>query len=67
MPTVAGLTSELGLEIVAGEAAAGEREIRWAHISELADPTPWLSGGELLLTTGIQLGTAERQRGLVRL
>ena len=22
------------------------------HISELADPTPWLSGGELLLTTG---------------
>ena len=26
--------------------------VRWVHISELADPTPWLSGGELLLTTG---------------
>jgi purine catabolism regulator len=67
MLTVAGLTSELGLEIVAGEAAAAEREVRWAHISEIADPTPWLSGGELLLTTGIPLDTAERQRALVRL
>ena len=26
--------------------------MRWAHISELDDPTPWLRGGELLLTTG---------------
>ena len=34
--------------------------VRWVHISELADPTPWLSGGELLLTTGMQLGGAPR-------
>ena len=27
------------------------------HISEIEDPTPWLSGGELLLTTGMQLDT----------
>lgn len=27
-------------------------EIRWVHVSELDDPTPHLSGGELLLTTG---------------
>jgi len=67
MLTVAGLTDQLGLEIAAGGEAAGKREIRWAHISELADPTPWLSGGELLLTTGIRLDSAERQRGLVRL
>ena len=67
MLTVAGLTSELGLEIIAGADAAAEREIRWAHISEIADPTPWLGGGELLLTTGIQLDSAERQRALIRL
>jgi purine catabolism regulator len=35
------------------------------HISELLDPTPWLSGGELLLTTGLQLDTPERQREFV--
>jgi purine catabolism regulator len=39
--------------------------VRWVHISELKDPTPWLSGGELLLTTGMQLNTAQRQREFV--
>jgi purine catabolism regulator len=38
-----------------GPPAAGRTNITWAHVSELADPTPWLSGGELLLTTGLQL------------
>jgi purine catabolism regulator len=67
MLTVDGLTSELGLKVAAGADGAGNREIRWIHMSELRDPTPWLSGGELLLTTGIQLDTAERQREFVRL
>jgi len=31
------------------------------HISELPDPTPWLSGGELLLSTGMLLKTEEQQ------
>jgi purine catabolism regulator len=35
------------------------------HISELADPTPWLSGGELLLTTGLSLTTAAEQKDYV--
>ncbi len=35
------------------------------HISELLDPTPWLSGGELLLTTGMQLEGAEQAREFV--
>jgi PucR family transcriptional regulator, purine catabolism regulatory protein len=39
--------------------------VRWVHISELTDPTPWLSGGELLLTTGMQLDGAECQREFV--
>ncbi|TQN28455.1 purine catabolism regulator [Haloactinospora alba] len=29
------------------------RPIRWVHVSELDDPAPFLSGGELLLTTGL--------------
>lgn len=33
-----------------------ERPITWVHVSELPDPTPYLEGGELLLTLGLQLG-----------
>jgi PucR family transcriptional regulator, purine catabolism regulatory protein len=32
-----------------------ERRVRWVAVSELADPTPYLEGGELLLTTGLAL------------
>ena len=67
MLTVDSLTSELGFKVAAGAEDAVEREIRWVHITELLDPTPWLSGGELLLTTGIPLDGAERQRKFIRL
>jgi purine catabolism regulator len=67
MLTVESLAKELGLEVAAGSERAGERPIRWVHMSELEDPTPWLNGGELLLTTGIQLETAKQQRDFVRL
>ena len=66
MLTVGGLISECGLELAAG-ADGAERPIRWVHISELEDPTPWLSGGELLLTTGIQLKGPARQRRFMAL
>src|SRR5215218_5194431 len=66
MLTVRGLASEMGLELAAGEDGA-DAPVRWVHITELPDPTPWLSGGELLLTTGIQLDTDKRQREFVRL
>ena len=66
MLTVESLTSELGLKVLAGGDGAAEREIRWVHITELLDPTPWLSGGELLLTTGIPLENAEKQRAFIR-
>ncbi len=66
MLTVGNLIADCGLELVAG-AEGAERPIRWVHISELEDPTPWLSGGELLLTTGIQLSGAARQRRFVEL
>lgn len=32
-----------------------DRSVRWVAVSELEDPTPYLQGGELLLTTGIRL------------
>ena len=66
MLTVRGLVSEMGLELTTGDAGA-DAPVRWVHISELPDPTPWLSGGELLLTTGIQLDSEKRQREFVRL
>jgi PucR family transcriptional regulator, purine catabolism regulatory protein len=66
MLTVRGLVSEMGLGLATGEDGA-DAPVRWVHISELPDPTPWLSGGELLLTTGIQLDTQRRQREFVRL
>jgi PucR family transcriptional regulator, purine catabolism regulatory protein len=66
MLTVRGLVAEMGLDLAAGEDGA-DAPVRWVHISELPDPTPWLSGGELLLTTGIQLGGEERQREFVQL
>ncbi len=66
MLTVQSLLDELDLDLVAGSNAA-EAPVRWVHISELEDPTPWLSGGELMLTTGIPLDTAAKQRSFIRL
>jgi purine catabolism regulator len=62
--TVASLIGELGLELVSGQQTA-QTHIRWVHSSELADPTPWLKGGELLLTTGLQLTGPKVQRELI--
>ena len=56
----------LGLELVAGKGGA-DRSIRWAHTSELSDPTQWLSGGEFLLTTGIGVqGPSDQQRAYLQ-
>lgn len=49
----------LGLSLVAG-ARASDRDISWAHAIELADPTPYLDGGELVMTTGINVGADDR-------
>jgi len=55
----------LALRLVAGQASV-DRPIRWVHASELEDPTPWLKGGELLLTTGRGIGTTPaKQRAYV--
>jgi PucR family transcriptional regulator, purine catabolism regulatory protein len=62
--TVESLIEELGLELAAGHEAA-KAHVRWVHSTELCDPTPWLRGGELLLTTGMQLTEPKLQRELI--
>jgi DNA-binding PucR family transcriptional regulator len=55
-------TSTLDIRPIAGSRGKS-KAIRWVHVSELEDPTPWLKGGELLLTTGMGVGkTPARQR-----
>jgi len=63
--TVASLVAELDLTLATGEEHA-EANVRWVHSTELLDPTPWLRGGELLLTTGLQLSGAKVQREFVQ-
>jgi DNA-binding PucR family transcriptional regulator len=64
MLTVRELLGDLDVRLLAGHGGL-HLPVRWVHISELLDPTPWLSGGELLLSTGLQLDSAERQRDFV--
>ena len=42
-------------DVIVG-ADALDRELRWAHVIEMADPSDLLKGGELVLTTGIGAG-----------
>jgi purine catabolism regulator len=64
--TVRELIADLKVPLLAGEGGL-DLPIRWVHMSELLDPTPWLAGGEVLLTTGMQLDTPVRQREFVRM
>jgi hypothetical protein len=43
---------DLGLRLLAGTEDAS---VHWVHTSEMADPYPYLLGGELLMTAGVQL------------
>ena len=43
---------ELDLRLLTGGPDL-DRAVTWVHVSELIDPTPFLTGGELLLTTGM--------------
>ncbi|MDX3520942.1 PucR family transcriptional regulator [Streptomyces scabiei] len=55
-PTLASLVhhSTLKLTVRAGEDRL-DVPVRWAHASELADPVPYMEGGELLLITALKL------------
>ncbi len=45
-------TASLDLRLVGGDPSV---PVRWVATSELDDPTPFLEGGELLLTTGLRV------------
>lgn len=55
------------LELAPGPWAEGderlEAPITWAHSSDLADPTPWLDEGQLLLTDGAQFAVEQSATG----
>jgi purine catabolism regulator len=53
-------------EVVAG-AGQLDRPVRWVHVAEAADVGVMLSGGEMVLTTGVLLaGDEERQAEYIR-
>lgn len=53
--------STLRLTLVAGRDGI-DRTITWAHAIELEDPTPFLAGGELVMTTGMNVGASADQQ-----
>jgi purine catabolism regulator len=56
MPTLAALCRALGQDLLPlSSLAIPDVEVSGVHVSELTDPTPYLQGGELLLTTGMGL------------
>lgn len=61
---LAGL-EHLGITVLAGRDGL-DRDVEWAHVCELEDPTPWMDGAGLVLTTGLAIPRgAQRQRGYV--
>ncbi|WP_087006781.1 PucR family transcriptional regulator [Gulosibacter sp. 10] len=53
---------DFGLRLLPVESATAEQldaEIAWVHSSDLMNPTPWLDGGQLLLTDGGQFAPAD--------
>ncbi|MGZ4489522.1 MAG: PucR family transcriptional regulator [Nocardioidaceae bacterium] len=60
MVSVADVLARADLALVPVRLPRPDAEVRWVATSELADPSPFLEGGEVLLTTG--LGTAGWRR-----
>ena len=59
--TVEDVLRSPALQLVLLAGADGlSRRVSWAHVSELPDPTPWLLGAELLMTTGLAVPKTAR-------
>ncbi|SDQ99091.1 PucR family transcriptional regulator [Thermostaphylospora chromogena] len=67
-PTLRRITAipPLRLRVLAGGDAL-DRPVRWVAVSELEDPTPFLEGGELVLTTGMRLRPGDAGSYVARL
>lgn len=60
LPTLESLLAQAPLRLsslVAGDPALRHAAIRWAHSTDLPDPTPFLEPGTMVLTTGTQFVT----------
>ena len=57
---------ELGLRLAGSAGSTLGTEIQWVAVTELENPAPFLSGGELVLTTGVRQRSAVEQRRFVR-
>ncbi len=65
--TIEGIARLPGLDLrIVTDGQGLERTVRWVHVSELADPAPWLQGDELLLTTGLEISEDAAWREYVR-
>lgn len=61
-PTLASLVHHSALKLTLR--AGGDRldtPVRWVHASELADPVPYMEGGELLLITALKLDAEDHE------
>ncbi|GAA3616868.1 PucR family transcriptional regulator [Nonomuraea rosea] len=56
-PSLQTVVRRMGMRPLAGTSGRGKLDavVRWVAVSELADPTPYLEGDELLLTTGMRM------------
>lgn len=67
MVSLADLLASPDLALVPVVAGRGQDPLRWVATSELPDPAPFLEGGEVLLTTGLETAGWGRQwNGYVR-
>ncbi len=57
------LQSDLALSLVEPREVP-EVRIRFGHAIELEDPSPWLTGGELVLTTGLRLARSHVEQSM---
>jgi PucR family transcriptional regulator, purine catabolism regulatory protein len=57
MPTLEDLVARQELHLAVGGADGDlERDVRWVHVTELPDPSPYVKPAELVLTNGLWLG-----------
>jgi purine catabolism regulator len=60
IPTVSSLSATLGQDLTpVGGLGLPQTPVTAVHLSELLDPSPYLTGGELLLTVGIALPSSK--------
>lgn len=65
--TLTDLLSDSALGLVSeGGSEPSAQPIQWVAVTELEDPRPFLTGAEVVLTTGVRLKTGAAQRNFVR-